>query len=314
LYAYTRCNPIIHTDSGGKESKAVMDALQGTDWTAGGKFTAKQAAYYGKIVPTILEAAASRGIHFKQAVMMMGQAKGEQGGGYPDPAKQGNRLFNMQLDFDTFYKYRDIAREQIKSGALKGDDLPKEKDEGPFKTDQEGVRVRLLTSPEWVPVKGPDGKPVMEGGKVKMEMKPLKSPFFVYDFLRISVEHYLSRLEAKYNAAFLVLKDQNKTIYDFAKALMDVKYGTHAKYDTDLIKNYGEVLTYLTAVLKHQISAKEALRDAVVAALNNPQGQYFPKDLQAVKKQTEEDIATLKKGVADLEAAQKLFNQQTKPY
>jgi uncharacterized FlgJ-related protein len=314
LYAYTKCNPIIHTDIGGKESRAVMEALTSADWTAGGQFTAKQAAYYGKIVPAILDRAASWGIHFRQAVMMIGQAKGEQGGGFPDPAKQGNRLFNMQLDFATFYKYRDIAREEVKKGELKGDAVPKDMAEGPFKTDQEGVKVRLLTSPEWVPVKGPDGKPVMEGGKVKMAMQPLKSPFFVYDSLYKSVSHYLSRLEAKYNAAYLVLKNDKSTISDFSTALKDVQYGTHANYDVDLIKNYGEVLSYLTAVLKHQISVTEGIRDTVDAALKNPNTQTSPKELQEIKKNFEAEIATLKKGVADLEAAQKFFNQMAKPY
>ena len=271
-----------------------MDFLEGADFTAGGTVGAKQAAYFAKTAPAILEAATRHGVDFQQAVMMIAQAKGEQGGGFPDPSspKQGNRLFNMQMPFDEFNKYKENAVKLAKPGKPVNP-------EGPFKTDLPGVTVVLIGSPEHVDVKDEEGKPT---GEKKVSV--LKSPFFEYDSLSHSVDHYFQRGGEKYGGMIKSLKNKDSTIGDFAQAVVAAKYGTHVDYAPGLVDNYQEVGSYLSKVMKGTADRDRDVVRKIDESLKkgedpNPQG------LIDEKKQLEAEIQALD---AQREKLDKLLN------
>jgi hypothetical protein len=167
------------------------------------------ASWYAEVVPGIMRALRARG-KFAGATIenkvgfFIAQAFSEQSpGAVGDPSANGNRLFNVQA-----LVTRDSANRI--TGVVPG------------QTD-DGVSIQNLRQGE---------------GKTEETRVKLASPTFVYDSTERAVAHYINKiLPERYVGAFRVITTSSATFAQFAQALQDAKFATHANYAADLQSN-----------------------------------------------------------------------------
>ena len=116
---------------------------------------------------------------------------------------------------------------------------------------QEGIKTERVESPEFI-----DG-----------EWKLLISPFYVYDTLERSFDHFFERLELKHRKALDVLKSSTGTIEQYAKALRATGYGTDPDYVSKLLKQYGSVVKELNQFVGERIDLEAKNIDRAGGAL-----------------------------------------------
>ena len=203
------------------------------------------ASWYAEVLPGIMRALRARGRFAgpsieNKAGFFIAQAFSEQSpGAVGDPSANGNRLFNVQA-----LVTRDSANRI--TGVVPG------------QTD-DGVSIQNLRQGE---------------GKTEETRVKLASPTFVYDSTERAVAHYINKiLPGRYMGAFRVITTSSATFAQFAQALQDAKFATHANYAADLQRNSFQAIkgaqtwiSFQTHNLADELA--KTTNDAAVKALN----------------------------------------------
>lgn len=171
-------------------------------------FNVPFASWYAEVIPGImraLRAHAKKGVANieNKAGFFLSQAFSEQSpGAVGNPSDHGNRLFNIHA-----LVTRNSANRI--TGVVPGQ-------------TEAGVNITNLSQGE--------------GKTVETRVK-LTSPTFVYDSTERAVTHYIKILENRYGGAFRVMTTPSTTFAQFAQALQDAKFATHANYAAELQSN-----------------------------------------------------------------------------
>jgi hypothetical protein len=226
-----------------------VDVIKAASWTwqSFAPNPAMQAIFtkaYSNIAPELLGVSNREGIAFPQALFLIAQSLIEQSATVQDPAGSSYRIFNMQLHDDekATFSAADQAAMEKKKVQVKG--VP-------------GVFIKKIPSKEIL-----KGKPQV-----------LPSPFFVFDSMNHSVNHFLRRLSGDpqyfltlsttkmanlrtgYAAAFKVLQDPKKQVDDYTKALQAAGYASAGpQYVTDIHNRYRTVVNDFIQMIGMQLA------------------------------------------------------------
>jgi hypothetical protein len=216
---------------------------------------------YAAIVPQIVERTESRGISLAQALMLVAQAQTEQYATSQQPASARNRLFNMmptQTEFDLWKKNLSAAdRNKVFAG---GD---AKKSQPVDFLPAAGVSIKIYDSQEF------------DKAQNKRVMK--QSPFFVYDSVEHSVQHFLNRMKGdesgwykpndqavkplreRYRSAGVVthLQQDDATAADYGTKLKSLNYATGEHYKEEINNRYRLVLGDFLKMIEDAIAAND---------------------------------------------------------
>jgi hypothetical protein len=232
-------------------TKPCTDLIAEDDWKIKGakdKEGYDTGNWYKDVARVIIDASGARGIDFDRALFVVANARGEQGP--QDPGPRRYRILNIQ-----------VTDEQRK-GAKPDPANPK------ILVTPEGRKFTWLCSPE-------DGEVCLTRPKVVhgcedfakgFKMTPsqclLKSPFFVYDNLEESINHYLDHVtEKRQDAADILMKKgkgEKAGIEEFGRAL---KHGTDLQYVPKLCDNYNTVIADMKQIFDQAIQTKTKCLD-----------------------------------------------------
>ncbi|MCP5108626.1 MAG: toxin [bacterium] len=238
LYAYVNNNPVINVDRQGTHRHKVTDmSVLKWNWQSGqNDLIAKS---YEQIAPAIFVIAADMGITFDRAMIIISQAIQEQSQSSRNPSSNRYRLFNMQMhkkEIATFTKKEKLAH-------YKGEVV---------KNKASASVIRIMAKEEI-------------GGKIVER----PGTFFVFDSLRESVNHFLSRLSGhgsyfvkekktspemkrlkkKYSEAYAKLKKPGVTLSAYIAALKSAGYFTDSGYLKKITRQYRTTLTDFIAMI-----------------------------------------------------------------
>ncbi len=216
---------------------------------------------YAAIVPQIVASTESRGVSFAQALILVAQAQTEQYATSQQPASARNRLFNMmptQTEFDLWKKSLSAAdRNKVFAG---GDS---KKSQPVDFLPAAGVSIKMYDSPEF------------DREQNKLVMK--QSPFFVYDSVEHSVEHFITRMQGfesgwykpddpavkplreRYRAAGIVghLQKDDATAAGYGAKLKSLNYATGKHYKEEINNRYRLVLGDFLKMIEDAVAAND---------------------------------------------------------
>ena len=216
---------------------------------------------YAAITPQIIASTESRGVSLAQALILVAQAQTEQYATSQQPASARNRLFNMmptQTEFDLWKKSLSAAdRNKVFAG---GDS---KKSQPVDFLPAAGVSIKMYDSPEFDPEQN------------KLVMK--QSPFFVYDSVEHSVEHFVTRMQGfdsgwykpndpavkplreRYRKAGVVshLQQDDATAAGYGGKLKSINYATGKHYKEEISNRYRLVLGDFLKMIEDAISAND---------------------------------------------------------
>jgi hypothetical protein len=204
--------------------------------------------YYRDVARVIVERAEQRGVDFERALYIVAQAHGEQGP--TDPARHRFRILNIQV------------RDEDRRGAV----LASRAGEAPVIWMTPGGRkFTYLSSREFEPACSTVGAPSKPDGSCM-----LTSPFYVYDNLADSVDHYLDEMTAgKLGAqgAGDILKNRpvdsatptrGTGLLAFGAALKKAGYATDPRYVAKMCVSYNTVIRDMKTILGNALQTKYA--------------------------------------------------------
>jgi hypothetical protein len=221
---------------------------------------------YAAIVPQIVESTESSGISLAQALMLVAQAQSEQYATSQQPASARNRLFNMmptQTEYDLWKKTLSVADRNKVFAA--GDS---KKSQPVDFLPAAGVSIKMYDSPEF------------DTAQNKQVMR--QSPFFVYDSVEHSVQHFLNRMKGdeagwykpddpavkplreKYRGAGAVthLQQDNASAADYGTKLKSIRYATGPHYREGINNRYRLVLGDFLKMIEDAVAANDPSANA----------------------------------------------------
>jgi hypothetical protein len=233
----------------------------GWTWKSFDQNAARQAVLnkaYPNIAPEILDQCSRLGIDFGQALFVVTQPVIEQSTSVSDPASADYRLYNMQVHDEEIATFSAADLDAMTKRKIQVPGIP-------------GVSVRKISS--------------LEHLKGKMESRV--SPFFVFDSVSHSVNHFLRRLsgdpkyfltlkgnmlslQSCYSKAFAVLLDPKSGIDDYTTALKKCAYASGPDYAHDMHNRYRTVCDDFI----HMIDANRAAVTKAAAAVTDPPIDY----------------------------------------
>lgn len=186
---------------------------------------------YPNIGPQICARCSAEGIGFAQAMFLFAQAFIEQSATVGNPAPTWYRIFNMQLHKHELATFSAEALAKMEKMPVPVSGVP-------------GAYIRKLPSDE----------------KLKGKTQSRTSPFFAFDAMKTSVNHFLRRLSgdaqyflvtttpemmalmAGYAAAFKALKEPKSGVDDYTRKLQAAGYASAGQqYITDIHNRYRTV-------------------------------------------------------------------------
>lgn len=216
---------------------------------------------YAAIAPQIIASTESRGISLAQALILVAQAQTEQYATSQQPASARNRLFNMmptQTEFDLWKKSLSAAdRNKVFAG---GDS---KKSQPVDFLPAAGVSIKMYDSEEFDPEQN------------KRVMK--QSPFFVYDSVEHSVEHFITRMQGfesgwykpddpavkplreRYRKAGSIphLQADDATAADYGTKLKSLNYASGPHYKEEINNRYRLVLGDFLKMIEDAVAAND---------------------------------------------------------
>jgi hypothetical protein len=232
-------------------TKPCNDLIAEDDWKVKGvkgKGGYDTGRWYGDVARVIIDASGARGIDFDRALFVVANARGEQGP--TDPGRQRYRILNIQITDDE------------RKGAKPDPANPK------IMVTPEGRKFTWLCSPEdgtvcdTRPKVAPGCEDRVKDFQMTDTMCLVKSPFFVYDNLEQSINHYLDHVtDKKQDAANILMKKgkgEKAGIEEFSRAL---QHGTDLKYTEKLCANYNTVVADMQQILDQAILTKTKCLD-----------------------------------------------------